>query len=415
VKAIINARLYDYEKYIENGFICFTDCIESVGDMKGFQGADMIWDAGGNLIMPGLVNFHTHAYSVFARGFDFQASPKTFTGILEEIWWRMDRVLSLEDIYASGLLYAGESIKKGVLGIIDHNASGEIGGSVASVQRGFKDAGIFGVSCFETSDRYSVDACLKENLDALSRGNGLFGLHASMTLSDSTLGRLKSVVEGKPIHVHVSESKDDQNKFPNSPLERLNRFGLVTRDSLVVHGVHMTPSDFKLLKESGAVLALAPRSNLNNAVGTLNFGKMVEEDIPFVAGTDGLGVDVAQSWQLIYYLANNQIGHYDLKHLKKAILESYGYYERITGRKTGRFDVGYAADLISIDYHPFTPMHVENAFAHVFYGVFDGMKVEEAWFGGSEVLTGGKLVKNVLPNVQIPDGIWGKIKGGSYE
>lgn len=415
MKAIINARLYDYQEYIEKGFICYDEHIESVGHMDAFQGAEEVWDAAGKLIMPGLINFHTHAYSVFARGFDFNASPETFTEILEQIWWRMDRVLSLEDVYASALLYAGESIKKGVLGIVDHHASGAILGSVAAVNKGFKTAGIYGISCFETSDRFDIDSCIQENSDAYSQGNRLFGMHASMTLSDETLERIQSSIGAAPIHVHVSESIDDQQKYTLTPLERLNQFGVLKEGSLVVHGVHMTRSDLMLLKNNKAILALAPRSNLNNAVGIARMDKVIEMEIPFVAGTDGLGVDVADSWKWIYYLANNQKGHLELNQLRMAIVESYKYYQRISGRETGRFQVGKKADFIAIDYRPFTPISESNAFSHVFYGVFDSMDVRDAWFGGEKVLSDGELCIDTMPDKKAAMKIWDKIGGGFHE
>jgi len=82
MKAIINANVYDYSSYSEDSYIKFEDKITEVGSMKGFNGADEITDVGGALVIPGLVNCHTHLYSAFARGMTIPFHPENFMDIL---------------------------------------------------------------------------------------------------------------------------------------------------------------------------------------------------------------------------------------------------------------------------------------------------------------------------------------------
>ncbi|MBM7561727.1 amidohydrolase family protein [Fusibacter tunisiensis] len=410
--AIINARLYDYVTYIESGYVCFEETIQEVGPMENFKGADSIIDAKGMLILPGFINFHTHAYSVFATGFDFKASPKSFTDILEQIWWRMDRILECEDLYHSAIYYGACSAQDGVLGIVDHNASGAIKGALESVKRGFDEVGVYGTTCFETSDRYQVEACLTENENFIRKGQPYFGLHASMTLSDKTLGAVRSRLNGGLIHVHVSESIDDQNRYTETPIQRLNRHGLLKPDSLLVHGVHLSHADYQRIRDHECVLALAPKSNLNNGVGTVDFKELIENDIQILAGTDGLGTDVANSWLWIYYLANNQLGGLSPDFLRNAIEKSYLYYERVTGRKTGRFKTGYRMDLILVNYNPATPIDSESIFAHLLYGVFEKMDVQKAWVNGNQIVDKGRLTHSYLEaSKNAVHVIWDKLGG----
>ena len=91
--------------FIENGCIAIEgNMIKEVGETskikyKYANKYDEFIDAKGKLIMPGMINTHHHIYSAFARGLDLKNPPaETFTDILKNVWWRIDKKLSLEDI-----------------------------------------------------------------------------------------------------------------------------------------------------------------------------------------------------------------------------------------------------------------------------------------------------------------------------
>ena len=100
IKALINVRIYDYTNYIENGYIIFDEVILEVGQMNDFsnQNYELI-DGEGDLVIPGLVNGHTHIYSTFARGMSVRFNPKDFQGILDDLWWKMDHSLDKDMVY----------------------------------------------------------------------------------------------------------------------------------------------------------------------------------------------------------------------------------------------------------------------------------------------------------------------------
>src|ERR1043165_5735636 len=63
------------------------------------------FNAGGRLLMPALINCHTHLYSTLARGISLRgAPPKNFPEILKKLWWRLDRALNEQDVYYSALV-----------------------------------------------------------------------------------------------------------------------------------------------------------------------------------------------------------------------------------------------------------------------------------------------------------------------
>lgn len=422
MKAIINVRLYDYVTYIESGYVLFDEKIIEVGSMQTAENlntqlerAEMVIDGGGKWLLPGLINFHTHVYSAFARGLDFGSKPETFTSVLEEVWWKLDKNLTIDDVYWSAVAYAQESLKKGVIGLIDHNASGEIQGSTAVIEKAFSEVGLHGITCFETSDRFNIDQAIAENMEMISRTNGPFGMHASMTLSHETLVKIKKTIDTHPIHIHVSESENDQFAYPESPVQRLDTLGLINENSLLVHGVHMSPEDAQIIKKRNAVLAVCMRSNLNNAVGTVDYDMLHAYHLPVVAGTDGLGVNIAASWQDLYYQSKMNSGNpsgVSLDWIIKAIVESYKYYERLTGLKLGRFSPDYRFDAMLLNYDAFTPVDETNAFGHVFYGLFDALDITDVWVGGKQLMHDKKMLNKAVVDPEVAERLWKRIGGG---
>src|SRR6476469_3326807 len=82
-------------------------------------------DARGKLVIPGSICAHTHFYGAFARGMSLPPGPppKNFPEILEKLWWRIDRALTLEDSRYSALVCLVDAIKHGTTTLIDHHAS----------------------------------------------------------------------------------------------------------------------------------------------------------------------------------------------------------------------------------------------------------------------------------------------------
>ena len=157
-------------------------------------------DAQGRVIMPGLINTHMHCYSSFARGMDLKAqSPHEFNEILERLWWRLDKTLTMEDVYYSAAVAMIDCIKNGATTIFDHHASPNcVTGSLFRMAEAASELGIRTCLCYEVSDRDGAQVAqqgIEENADYISRckkernsmRRGLFGLHASFTLNDTLL------------------------------------------------------------------------------------------------------------------------------------------------------------------------------------------------------------------------------------
>ena len=406
MKAIINVKMYDYETYIEDGFCIFEEEIIEVGDMKDFSGFEgEIINGKNKILLPGLINFHTHIYSTLIRGASIPFDPKSFRDILEQLWWKFDSKLDNDATFNSAMIYGLESLKNGVTSLIDHHASGiDILGSLEQLKNAIVDTlGMRGVFCFETSDRFDVDACITENLTGIKYNStdarGIFGLHASMSLSEETLAKVSEVIETTPIHVHVAESKEDEDdslkNYNMTVVERYTKHNLLNPDSILAHCVHINEDEAKIISEKKAVIALNPTSNMNNAVGAFNIDIFRNNGIQILIGNDGLGTNIAKEWTYLLFAGKagikdaNGIGFDEIINYIK---NSYDYFGRIMGIKIGKVQKGYVADFVLINYLNPTEMDENNAFGHVFFGLFDNFKPSHVFIKGKELIKDYKSI-----------------------
>ena len=411
MKVIINARIYDYVNYIENGYVLFDKQIVEVGPMSAYKkgNAEEI-DFKGDLLIPGFVCSHAHIYSIFARGLILPFNPKCFQDILDQMWWKLDAKLTNELTYYSGIAASYEFLLNGVTTVIDHHASGEILGSLENLSKAVSGvANIRGIYCFETSDRYDVKQCIKENVSFASNKflpenvRGLFGMHASCSISNETLELIKQFSEDIPLHVHVAEAKSDEddsmNKYSMNIISRFDKYGIIKPNSLIVHGVHLSEDEMDIISKRKAVMVVNTTSNMNNAVGLPNVKSYLEHNIPVMVGNDGLNSNMASEYMNVFYtshLKNEEPTKLNLGDVLGMIKTSYKYIFDTFGIKLGEIKKGYEADLLRVKYAPFTEMNETNAFGHLFYGTFPNFKPRDVIIGGEYQVKDYGLVNEKL-------------------
>lgn len=433
MKTIINARIYDYKNYIENGFVRFDDKIYEVGKMSNFvkNKDDEIIDFEGDLLLPNFVCSHAHIYSIFARGlfskYTLPHDPTNFQEILDMIWWKLDSKITNDITYYSGIAAASEFLLNGVTTVIDHHASGEILGSLEELSKAVSGvAKMRGIYCFETSDRYNVDECINENIRFLENNKnekcaGLFGMHASMSLSEKTLQNINKLNKNYPIHIHVAESKMDEDDCENNYnvriIERLNNHNLLNENSLIVHGVFLNEKELEILAKKNVYIVVNPTSNLNNAVGIANVKAYLEHGIPVMVGNDGLNSDMASEYMNVMYtshLKNNSSSQLHVGHVQQMILNSYSYVSKMLGIKLGEIKNGFKSDFMRVKYSPYNEMNESNAFAHIFYGLFPSFKPSDVYIDGNQEvknysLTNKQLLADLSKCKEYSDILWDRI------
>jgi cytosine/adenosine deaminase-related metal-dependent hydrolase len=221
--------------------------------------------------------------------------PRSFTEILEQVWWRLDTALDLEMLEWSAKLGALEALMSGCTAIIDHHESPRaIDGSLDVIATACAEVGVR-VSCaYGVTDRHGpagAAAGLAENDRYLrAGGRGLVGIHAAFTCEPDTIDAAIGLAEdrGVGVHVHVAEGLVDAG--PGWELAQRSR-----PNWLLVHGVHL-PDSPDLAEIAGTVVH-NPRSNMNNAVG---YARPAQRPNPVVLGTDGIGADMLEEFRLAY-------------------------------------------------------------------------------------------------------------------
>jgi putative selenium metabolism protein SsnA len=339
---------------------------------KTLAGRDVV-DAGGRLLMPALINCHTHLYSTLARGITLPGrAPKSFPEILAKLWWRLDCALNADDVYYSALVGLIDSAKCGVGTLIDHHSSPHAcGGSLDRIEEAFREVGLRGALCYETSDRNGVRKAnegLRENVRFIERvrNDGMigasFGLHASFTLGDRTL---RECVEAKQslragFHIHASA------------VRRLAKLGVLDERTLAAHCLHITPGDMGTLASHGVNVVHNPESNCNNAVGIAKLIELMRRGVLVGLGSDGYCPRMWDEFKTAFHAQKLRTGDPRVAYAEAyaiAFLNNREIVRKVYGMDIGRIEAGARADLILLDYFPPTPLHGDNLFGHLLFGI----------------------------------------------
>jgi len=351
-----------------------------------------IIDAQGKLLIPALINCHTHLYSTMARGISLPGrAPRNFPEILKKLWWRLDRALNLDDVYSSALVGLIDSAKCGVGTLVDHHSSpNACAGSLDRIEQAFREVGLRGVLCYETSDRNgsaSAAEGIGENIRFLERhrkgsGDGLiagsFGLHASFTLSDRTLRRAVEANESlrAGFHVHVAEDRSDlddaRRRYHKSPVGRLQDLGILDNRSLAAHCVHVGARDIAALAKRQINVVHNPQSNCNNAVGIARLLEMVRQGVLVGLGSDGYTPRMWEEFKAAFHVQKLRERDPRVAYAEAyaaALLNNRTIARKIWGWEIGRIETGARADLLLVDYFPPTPLDGSNLFGHFLFGI----------------------------------------------
>ena len=355
-------------------------------------------DAEDQYVMPGNICAHTHFYGAFSRGLGIPGdAPKTFTQILEKLWWQLDKALDDEGVRYSALVCLIDAIKHGTTTLIDHHASpNAIEGSLDIIASAVNEAGLRASLCYEVTDRDGPEKSeqgIQENLRFIKRIQGgaprdanlkaHFGLHASLTLSDQTLDRARALCpETVGFHIHAAEGIADQEdsleKSGMRVIQRLNQFAILKPQSILAHGIHLDETEIDLLASSQAWLTHQPRSNMNNAVGVAPVEQMLGKGVRLGLGNDGFSNAMWVEWKAAYLL--HKIANLDPRRMNGYTVMEIAVKNNadlvtglFNGLRVGEISEGAAADLIFVDYHPFTPLTADNLPWHILFGFHESM------------------------------------------
>lgn len=404
---LTNALLVDFDPVgVEAGALRIEGgVISGRGDITAEVNDEAV-DCGGAVVLPGLVNGHTHLYSSLAVGMPPPAeTPENFLEILQRVWWRLDQALDSESIEMSARIGAINALRCGTTTLIDHHASPNyIGGSLDLIERAIRDVGLRGVLCYETTDRHGVEgrhAGLDENRRYLARCErapdgrfaGLVGAHASFTVEDETLGQLAELAADfeTGVHIHVAEDPCDEEECQEEHqmflIDRLVSHKLLKPGSVFAHCTHLDPEAMARVGGSGVTIAHNPRSNMNNGVG---YTPVATVRGPIMLGTDGIGSDMLAEAKAAWFMSRHEHAGLAPMHIVDMLAESARRASRALGVTLGQLSVGAAADVVITDYSPFTPLTADNLGGHVLFAM-GSQSVTDVLAGGEWALCDRKV------------------------
>ncbi len=377
---------------IQDGRIVAVDTTETLSQRwtEQTERPSSVLDAHGQLALPASLCGHTHFYGAFARGWAYPGPAATsFAEILERLWWRLDKNLTLEDIRYAALVCLVDAIRHGTTTLFDHHASpGAIAGSLDVLAEAVIEAGVRASLCYEVTDRdgtAQAQAGIEENLRFLQRMNqnahpqlaASFGLHASLTLSAETLTEAVARAEGTGFHVHAAEGIEDvrdcQRRFGKRVIQRLHDAGVLGPRTILAHAVHVDDDEIAILAETGTWVTHQPRSNMNNAVGFAPVEAMLAQGVNVALGNDGFSNNMFAEMKAAY------LGHklvqrdprampadivFQLAYKANAQLAHVFWPDQVLGQLTP----GAMADIILVDYKPTTPLTSDNLPWHILFG-----------------------------------------------
>ncbi|OGQ95372.1 MAG: amidohydrolase [Deltaproteobacteria bacterium RIFOXYD12_FULL_57_12] len=252
-------------------------------------------DAAGMVVMPGLINGHTHAPMTLFRG--LADDLPLMTWLQEHIFPAEARWVTPAMVYWCAKLAAAEMLRAGTTCVADGYFHEE------AVAAAFLDAGLRAVAAqgiidfpapgvADPADNVDAAARFIENWrkDTLIRPAAF--CHSPYTCSPATLQQAKAMTRrlGTKLFIHLAETREEadqcQARFGLSPVRHLDRLGVLDSDTVCVHCVWLDNGDLDILAARGAAVITCPRSNMKLAVGTAPLTEMLSRNIPVGLGTD---------------------------------------------------------------------------------------------------------------------------------
>jgi 5-methylthioadenosine/S-adenosylhomocysteine deaminase len=322
----------------------------------------------GHVLIPGLVNLHTHAAMTLLRGY---ADDLPLMDWLNHHIWPAEQRHASQDFARDGTLLAClEMLQGGITCFNDMYFFAE-GAVEAAVRAGMRIAAGLILVDFPTGYAADPDGYLQKGLalrDAwLDQPLASFCLapHAPYTVGDQSLEKIMTYAEqlDLPIHIHLHETEDElkqsREKYGVRPLARLKSLGMLSPGLIAVHGVHLNDMEIGWLGSHGCHVAHCPASNLKLASGFAPVTKLLAEGVNVGIGTDGAAsnnrLDLFGEMRLAALLAKGVSGDPAALPAARALEMATLGGARALGldREIGSLEVGKQADLVAIDLtHP---------------------------------------------------------------
>jgi 5-methylthioadenosine/S-adenosylhomocysteine deaminase len=377
-------------------------------------------DLENHVLMPGLVNAHTHAAMSLLRGL---ADDLPLMRWLEEhVWPAETRHVSREFVRDGTLLACAEMIRGGITCFNDMyffpDASLE-----AALAAGLRS--VQGMIVIEFPSVYASDPAdyLRRGLELRDRSRdeplATFCLapHAPYTVSDSSLRQISTLAAelDVPVHIHLHETRGEIERSTAEhgvrPLERLARLGLVGPGLVAVHAAHLEAAEIDSLAQHGCSVVHCPSSNLKLASGFAPVAALLRKGVNVALGTDGAAsnnrLDMFQETRSAALLAKAVSGDPQAMPAHAALRAATLSGARALGLDSviGSIEPGKAADLIAVDFSAPELSPCYDVASHLVYAA-GREHVSHAWVGGRLLMRERKLENSALEGLEGRWQVW---------
>ncbi len=377
--------------------------IAAVGEKpEGFR-EDKVIDGQDRLVIPGLINCHTHSYMAFMRNV---ADDLSFMDWLFGTIDPIEQQMTDEDTYWGACLAIIEMIKSGTTCFNDmqmniHQTTRAVkeSGMRAVISRGLIGSGHDEAGQMRLRQAYEERDAAKD-CDRLSF---MLGPHAPYTCDDGFMRVVSEEAKknGMRIHVHLSESVSEmeqiREKYGLTPIEMADRNGLFDVPAIAAHCVQVTDEDIAILKGKKVSVVTNPASNMKLGNGFAPIGKMVEMGVNVCLGTDGAASN--NSLNMFRELGLLTLIHKGVNKTPQCISAREGFrIATINGAKalgleeeTGSIEAGKKADLVILDLNTPSLTPRNNLIAGLSYSA-NGSEVETVIIDGKIVMEDRKVL-----------------------
>ncbi len=360
---------------------------------------DKVIDATGKIIMPGLINTHSHiSMSIFRETVD---GYKTQDWLKEKIWPMEDK-LQEEDIYWATLLSCIEMIKTGTTTINDmYFMTDKI--IEAALKVGIRMQTTRTLMGYEANDNQRLkeleELIEKYNQDTISFNVGIHGLYTS---NEQYVKKCIEFAKNKnlPIHMHFCENEQEREDIKRdynvaTPVDVILRDFDKTHN-ILAHSVKLDEQDIKNLSKTDSYVSHCPVSNLKLGCGIAKIKEMLENGLCVSLGTDGQGsgsnLDMFETMKFTALLQKGINENPELlpayEILKMATIN--GAKTLGLSREIGSIEIGKKADIIMININNILTQPLNNVFAEIVYNI-KGTDVEMTMINGKIIMENRKL------------------------
>lgn len=367
--------------------------------------ASQVYDLPGQVLIPGLINTHTHASMSLLRG--LADDLPLMTWLNEHIWPAESKWVNEEFIHDGTQMAIAEMLLSGTTCFNDMYFFPDVTGRAAD-HAGIR--AVLGLIAIDFPSAWAADGdeyihkglMVHDQFRNNPRIHSAFAPHAPYSVGDKVLKRIAVLADELeiPIHMHLHETHEEivqgQQQHGNRPMQRLQELGLLSPALTAVHMTHLQAEEIERFASSGAHVVHCPESNLKLASGFCPVAELMDAGINVALGTDGAAsnndLDMFSEMHTAALLAKGVAGDASAVPAAKALSMATINGAKALGLQetTGSLEPGKSADMITVDLRQVSTQPVYNPISQLVYAT-GREQVSHVWVAGQQLVSNHTL------------------------